>query len=1268
MKKSTKLILLFAGIIVCVAGAFAGCSIKDLNIKYQLEFESNGGTLCKTVKSSDTASIKVPDNPTRSNYIFDGWFWDDGEWEKPFTVNSILDQPVSEYMNLTVYAKWKGVDVNVTLKNFDGDSDKQYTIEYGSLYELPEPLTTFEDKDFNGWAFSGESSVATDAYGNSLVECDFLNAEFTPVWKEGKVTVTFDGNGGEVKTYSKTKVVWKGEKFGSMPSAVLDKYTFDGWYTEPDGGVKIESDDVVEFTGAVTLYAHYIECKDANVIYDGNGATSGSMKPETLVCGMNYFFPFSSFYRKGFTFSGWEYDGKIYQPLDTVVLKEGDNTVKAVWKGMTVKILFYGGAKGVKGEMQELTYVNGTGFTFPECAFIRDYYAFDGWEFYYNNRTYTYATGEKIADFGDSRIIELSATWRAARYNVKIKNDINEPDSQAKIIIAECNKFINIAKYIDERKGYTSFIEIQNGEYSGESFGCEFINLSRTDGDEIIAVVRYKENSYELRYPVTQSSYISFKLTYEEEHIVPECLMVNDGYVLKGWQYRSYYVEDDVEDGLYLPGDVIKSITAKDGQIIEVTPVWRAVNYTLKIHSNDGRDDIKTIECTYGEHEDLPENWLSDTDNYKFIGYRVGKNVFGTYKNVDVCNEDGAVVDAYALWAYKYAGAGTKADPYIIDNAEGLQNLDDFLLADKCFTISGFPTRMFFKLAADIDMTGKKFVPVGACGKQFYGTFDGGGHTISNLNIDIQNADEYVCIGFFADFRGDGNAYNSYFGEIKNLTLENPTVTADLTGVKTVHAGILAGQAYWTRVSNCAVTGGSLTLTNGEEMSMTSVGGMIGGCDGAGSSNDCYFEGEINVSAYYAVIKILGLSAAKACAVNARISAVCTSKADIYLAGSSSGYAVVQADIMAQYHEFYCDSASYYSDKSKLMVNGEVKNESIAGVLTADANLKDPVWIAENLPALRTVNWTIEGGYPILGKRTLDTIEIGSAEELLALSGKALTERYILTANIDMSGKQWSAPLVYGEFDGNGYTVSGFSTTEVNDSSSGFFNTNYGVIKNLRLIDVLITVQSDGSNVQAGGIVGSNLGMVAYCKVQGQIAAVVNGGHVYLGGIAGISAGEIYGCYTDCKLEGSAIPSKERGVIQIGGVQAFVYGIAYQIDGTVSSCYTRGDYTASAYYKVNMGGVSLSAENSFSLANFNFNSDVKKNEVLPVGGRITGCSSQKVNGVSVNGVSEIFYNSPSYITDTVGFKSFVSAEKLVSEPYACWKISSDGLPKLYYED
>ena len=90
---------LFIIILFCIF-AFSACTTVDFKINFIVD-----GEIYATVSTNGGETVKMPDNPVKDEYTFDGWFWDKDTWAKPFTANSLLDTPLSSDMN--VYCKWK---------------------------------------------------------------------------------------------------------------------------------------------------------------------------------------------------------------------------------------------------------------------------------------------------------------------------------------------------------------------------------------------------------------------------------------------------------------------------------------------------------------------------------------------------------------------------------------------------------------------------------------------------------------------------------------------------------------------------------------------------------------------------------------------------------------------------------------------------------------------------------------------------------------------------------------------------------------------------------------------------------------------------------------------------------------------------------------------------------------------------------------------------------------------------------------------------------
>ena len=72
-----------------------------------------------------------------------------------------------------------------------------------------------------------------------------------------EVTITFDPNGGTLNAGDETKAVQHNGTYGEMPTPIRSGYHFDGWYTEKDGGTKVEETTFMSSRAAHTLYAHW---------------------------------------------------------------------------------------------------------------------------------------------------------------------------------------------------------------------------------------------------------------------------------------------------------------------------------------------------------------------------------------------------------------------------------------------------------------------------------------------------------------------------------------------------------------------------------------------------------------------------------------------------------------------------------------------------------------------------------------------------------------------------------------------------------------------------------------------------------------------------------------------------------------------------------------------------------------------------------------------------------------------------------------------------
>lgn len=171
-------------------------------------------------------------------------------------------------------------------------------------------------------------------------------------------------------------------------------------------------------------------------------------------------------------------------------------------------------------------------------------------------------------------------------------------------------------------------------------------------------------------------------------------------------------------------------------------------------------------------------------------------------------------------------------------------------------------------LGADIDLIGHKWNPIGNETTQFQGTFDGQGHTISNLYIDDGN----TYAGLFGYTSGDGDT----MAEIKNVNLEESLVIGRHNATA---AGGIVGRAKSTRFEYCY---------SAAHVSSNKDGSAVGGIIGIGENVkifDCLNEGGLEG------MDNVGGIAGKINSSSAGLTEIydCTSRSLISCAGNNTG-------------------------------------------------------------------------------------------------------------------------------------------------------------------------------------------------------------------------------------------------------------------------------------------------------------------------------------------------------------------------------------------
>ena len=180
---------------------------------------------------------------------------------------------------------------------------------------------------------------------------------------------------------------------------------------------------------------------------------------------------------------------------------------------------------------------------------------------------------------------------------------------------------------------------------------------------------------------------------------------------------------------------------------------------------------------------------------------------------------------------------------YTVTSAEGLKNIAEL--------VNGGKTDINITLAKNIDLTGKEWTPIGNYEKQYTGTFDGNGKTITGLTFNQPETNNVGLIGrlgengIVRDVKLDkvnikaNNNVGGIVGGNNGGSIIGCSVSGDISGVLQV-----GGVVGYLGIGNNVVTA---CYHEGSVSGSVSVGGVAGDSD-YGSLTACYHVGNVSGS------------------------------------------------------------------------------------------------------------------------------------------------------------------------------------------------------------------------------------------------------------------------------------------------------------------------------------------------------------------------------------------------------------------------------------
>ncbi len=339
--------------------------------------------------------------PELTGHSFTGWFTEKEGGVKIRSTDTVT-------ATRTIYARWEANQFKVTLNLNYGSSSSVKTVDYGT--ELSKVLT---EPERTGYAFEGwftdqkcENPVAPDTKVTSDVT---LYAK----WIEAK-RVNLVVNGGTLPSGTPAYInVYENGQY-NLPTPTWTGCTFQGWYTQENGGTKVSYGDKVPAVDSIpsTLYAQWIPM-DVTVTFDPNGSPNHQASTRTYKVGSKYGIGLGALNWSGYKFMGWYTQptgGEKIEATTVVTVKSSNDltiTLYAHW-GYEVSFDPTDGSGSMDPQVAEINQP----YTLPVCTFEPPAgMRFGGWAAGTPEASTTYPGGSQ---YTVNRRVTFYATWTTA--------------------------------------------------------------------------------------------------------------------------------------------------------------------------------------------------------------------------------------------------------------------------------------------------------------------------------------------------------------------------------------------------------------------------------------------------------------------------------------------------------------------------------------------------------------------------------------------------------------------------------------------------------------------------------------------------------------------------------------------------------------------------------------------------------------------------------------------------------------------------------------
>lgn len=613
-------------------------------------------------------NIQLP-MPTRTGYGFDGWY----AGEKKFTEGTMPAEDV------TLTAKWEagqyGYTINYYQQNLDGSDN--YTLKesvHGTA--AMDSRQEAELKKYTGFTAKDELKTITirEDESKNIVDYYYTRNQYTLTWNldggeakneytEGKVyydapvtapilekkgyayiwdrdvvqkmpaedltyravwgantyRVTLEPSGGSVKGEGKlqTKTVTFGENYGELPELTKEGYTFDGWYTDKEGGKQIAEKTKVSAVEDHTIFAHFTPI-DYKIIYHGTKEAENANPERYNVESIPILLTAAQ--KKGYTFAGWYADKEMEKEIVTAIPAgmTGKIELYAKWTENHYKVIFHSNDEQDTIKSQKFTYTEKKKLKVNE--YEREGYHFAGWaitpdgEVLYNDQKEV----ERLSEEKDGEV-HLYAVWEAEVYQILYENmegAKNAEDNPTEFTVE--NNVITLHEP-KERTGYTF-----GGWYTDSSLTKQVSGmLTLNAANDWIFYAKWDANPYTVTFDSCLGDTVPVEaqmMTYDEPanltFISEMRNFKKSGYTFAGWA--------EEKDGVvvYTDGQNVKNLAGEGN--ITLFAVWDLNVFTIQYDLGAGGIAQSNPDSYSIEDNDVKLEAPEAKEGYQFLGWYEG--------------------------------------------------------------------------------------------------------------------------------------------------------------------------------------------------------------------------------------------------------------------------------------------------------------------------------------------------------------------------------------------------------------------------------------------------------------------------------------------------------------------------------------------------------------------------------------------------------------------------------------------------------------------